>query len=126
MPLQKGSSQETVSKNIETEMEHGKPQKQAVAIALKTAGKSNQDAIYGVDAIARATLISPGPGLDAQLAWGGGVNNEKILPGGTGDPGTMPEGARKAIAIGGAPESKNFDSIVVRGRPSRRSDPREW
>lgn len=43
MPLEKGSSKEAVSHNIETEMEHGKPQKQAVAIALKTAGKSNQD-----------------------------------------------------------------------------------
>lgn len=40
MPLEKGSSRETVSHNIKTEMEHGKPQKQAVAIALKEAGLS--------------------------------------------------------------------------------------
>lgn len=40
MPLEKGSSREAVSKNIKTEMAAGKPQKQAVAIALKTAGKS--------------------------------------------------------------------------------------
>lgn len=44
MPLEKGSSREAVSKNIKTEVAAGKPQKQAVAIALKTAGKSNQDA----------------------------------------------------------------------------------
>jgi hypothetical protein len=44
MPLKEGSSRETVSSNIETEMEHGKPQPQAVAIALKKAGLSNQDA----------------------------------------------------------------------------------
>lgn len=44
MPLKQGSSQETVSENIATEMHHGKPQPQAVAIALKEAGKSNQDA----------------------------------------------------------------------------------
>lgn len=43
MPLQTGSSQETVGENIKTEMAHGKPQKQAVAIALSQAGKSNKD-----------------------------------------------------------------------------------
>lgn len=40
MSLAKGKSKKTISKNIKTEMEHGKPQKQAVAIALNVAGKS--------------------------------------------------------------------------------------
>ena len=53
MPLESGSSQKVISDNIKTEMEAGRPQKQAVAIAMSEAGKEapkkNRDTKDGRD-----------------------------------------------------------------------------
>jgi hypothetical protein len=40
VPLIQGKSKKSISQNIRTEMKAGKPQKQAIAIALSTARKA--------------------------------------------------------------------------------------
>lgn len=42
MPLKKGSSQATISKNIEEMIKAGHPRAQAIAAAYSNAGKSNK------------------------------------------------------------------------------------
>jgi hypothetical protein len=42
MPLKKGYGKKTIARNIRTEMHHGRPQKQAIAIAFATARRAKR------------------------------------------------------------------------------------
>jgi len=42
MPLKRGKSKKVISENIAREMRAGRPQKQAIAIAMSKAGKSRK------------------------------------------------------------------------------------
>lgn len=62
MPLESGGSKKAISNNIRTEMEHGHPQKQAVAIAFSNARKTH-DAVPAIpvpkDPITNAKRVAP-------------------------------------------------------------------
>ena len=61
MPLKKGSSKATISSNIKTEMAAGRPQKQAIAIAMKEAGKTVlTDALHTNEETAQQILFEQG------------------------------------------------------------------
>ena len=47
MPLKKGTTKKVIGKNISELVKSGRPQKQAIAIALRSAGKSRKRATGG-------------------------------------------------------------------------------
>lgn len=83
MPLKEGSSQETISENIKTEREHGKPEKQAIAIAESEARKSKDAADFEAMAKQYHRQNPMTAAKDAVLNWAGGRYEYK--PGGPGD-----------------------------------------
>lgn len=65
MPLEAGSSQATISHNIKEMVEAGHPQKQAVAAAMREAGKSRHDADIRA---ALDAIVAGVDRLDARIA----------------------------------------------------------
>jgi hypothetical protein len=90
MPLKAGSSKETISENIRTEMHHGKPQKQAIAIAMRKAGVPKKDLFGGLfggggDPIPTAPSYStPQAGTVQYMGGGGSPAPKPSPPAGTG------------------------------------------
>jgi 8-oxo-dGTP pyrophosphatase MutT (NUDIX family) len=93
MPLEQGSSQSAISKNIETERESGKPEEQAIAIAYNVAGKSKADA-EPVKA-AGTLIIADGNVLFLRRGTGGDHPGEWAFPGGHVELGESPEDAAR-------------------------------
>ena len=48
MPLKSGSSEKVISENIATERNAGKPENQAVAIAMRKAGQERTDSLVSI------------------------------------------------------------------------------
>jgi hypothetical protein len=70
MPLEKGSSKEVISRNIEEMVKAGHPRDQAEAAALREAGKSRGNAI-------KTTKGGKGPIGERVKAPGGGYIHER-------------------------------------------------
>ncbi|CDY79470.1 Phage protein [Caballeronia glathei] len=97
MPLGKGSSQEAISKNIATEREAGKPEKQAIAIAYNVAGKSKADS-EPMQA-AGTLIVANGAVLFLRRGAGGDHPGEWAFAGGKQEQGeTAEEAARRETA----------------------------
>jgi 8-oxo-dGTP pyrophosphatase MutT (NUDIX family) len=94
MPLEQGPSQETISKNIETEISDGKDPKQAAAIAYSVAGERKADS-EPMQA-AGTLIVADGSVLFLRRGNGGDHPGEWALPGGkTEDGETAEESARR-------------------------------
>lgn len=107
-PLKSGTSDEVVSDNISRLMDEGYPQKQAIAIALRNAGKSKYDTSEGTDHDHDGDIDSD----DWKIARDKAINEEYCEPEGKMSQGDLRSAARNALLI---------DSLI-----SESSDLPEW
>lgn len=103
MPLKKGKSQKTVSANISELMHSGRPQKQAVAIALDVARRTKKQGggAIGIDALVRSYLE-------------GRIGLAKFVEAAVGM-GIRPEAAMQIAASGGAGAEGRSQLPAVQG-----------
>ena len=73
MPLKSGSSQTAISSNIRTEREAGKPQEQAVAIALRKAKDESTMGLFQTG--------EPDPSKNSEFLQGRGKLYAEVEPG---------------------------------------------
>lgn len=123
MPLEKGSSKETISHNIATEIRHGHDPKQAAAIAYREAATDDPLGIIGMPPAKR-------PAIDVEPIDGGrtesGINIEPIgpsdqEPGYTADAALLRQGLvrKRSTGDGAAGESLGkVEGAVRRAAPS--------
>jgi hypothetical protein len=73
MPLEPGSSREVISRNIAREMRRGHPQRQAIAMAMRSAGISRRDALDMLDE-ARDAIVNDSSWPDQARDSAGGIH----------------------------------------------------
>tara|TARA_Y100000296_G_scaffold80523_1_gene106209 strand:- start:23265 stop:25127 length:1863 start_codon:yes stop_codon:yes gene_type:complete len=89
VPLEQGSSNEAIGKNIAELRQSGHPENQAVAIAMKTAGKSTSDSEVLISA-AGIAFLSGDKVLLLKRGDGGDYPGHWAFPGGHVEPGESP------------------------------------
>lgn len=91
MPLIQGKSEKSFSKNVSTEMESGKPQKQALAIAYSVKRKAQKKAKGGMikDAVEPAGIEHHGAPTYVQEMAEGGQYNPKLMASHMGVPSSV-------------------------------------
>lgn len=119
-PLKHGSSDEVISDNISRLMDEGHPQKQAIAIALRNAGKSKYDTAEATDHDKDGDIDSE----DWKIARDKAINSDEDYcePEGQMAQGDLRSAARNALLIDSLIEESSDLPEWVQGKLTLASD----